>query len=68
MHEVPISIPENVSQFYEKMHGERWPVLLKALLFAETQVLRWNQFSNPLPEREMSPLAGKGEIPRDSVG
>jgi 16S rRNA C967 or C1407 C5-methylase (RsmB/RsmF family) len=50
------------------MHGERWPELLRALLAAEKQVLRWNQFSVERPEGELSELAGKGEIPRDAAG
>ena len=61
-------IPENVSEFYAKMHGERWPVLRQALLGPETQVLRWNQFLAAAPSEPLSPVESKGEIPRDESG
>lgn len=61
-------IPEPVYQFYSKMHGERWPMLLEALMKAEKQIARWNRFSKSAKPEAYFQLDCAKEIPRDEEG
>lgn len=61
-------LPENISQFYQKMHGPRWETLYPALREPEKQIARWNRFSETAPSEDFSLLTQNQEIPRDSQG
>jgi len=63
-----ILLPENVSEFYRRMHGERWESLYAALMSPEKQIARWNHFSEDTPKEDFFPLETSQEIPRDSEG